>query len=369
MNLFLCQSFLTISECANIVSTKANFTSPQASKPMLAIKQDAMTGGFVLTDGFITISKGVFLSVLSMPYFNFDFIFNKSSHIYNVLDALHLLDDHELSKQDMFNQRYYTGHSLFSFLLPDDFEYFCDNGIGNQPILIHQGVLIQGTLDKQALGSASASLIHHLFKDYGPDRAAEFVTRYQILINCWFQHHGFSVGLEDCIPENSEAVEEVINKCFLKGAAIIQTEKNAEVLESKISFALNQAVNEGQKLAHHALKKDNSIVRIVRSGAKGNFINVAQVTGLVGQQNVSAARISKSYGGRTLPHFRFDDTLRDPSDIQELDTLFVSRGFVKSSFFKGLNVYEFFFHAAGGREGLIDTAVKTGILFFSLILT
>ena len=353
MNMFLPQSYTTIAECKEIVSTKANFTSAQDSKPLLAIKQDAMTGGYILTLKQLHIDKNVFQNVLSLPYFPIEWIIEKTQHIYNVFEKLGMIKD------DNFDELYYTGHTLFSFLLPNDFEYECDNQTGNKPVLIHQGVLLQGILNKQALGSESGSMIHHLYKDYGADRAAEFVSNYQILINFWFQHNGFSIGLEDCIPENSDEVNNVINKCFLEAAGILQTETHPIVLEDKLSDALNQAVTQGQKIAHDALRPDNSLVQVILSGAKGNFANVAQVTALVGQQNVSAQRIPKSYGGRTLPHFPMNDTLKNPCDINELGRLFISRGFVKSSFFQGLNVYEFFFHAAGGREGLIDTAIKT----------
>jgi len=361
MNMFLAQSYTTIAECQHIVSTKSNFTSPQDCKPMLAIKQDAMTGGFILTRKRLPIAKNVFQNILTMPFFKINDILKKTNHIRTVLELYEVIPKGD---DDAFDQLYFTGHTLFSFLLPDDFEYVCDNRQAvnsDKQVLIHQGVLLYGVLNKEALGSASGSMIHHLFKDYGADRAAEFVSHYQIMINLWFQHHGFSVGLEDCIPHQCESVETVINKCFLDAGSAVQTEKNAVVLEDKICFILNQAVNQGQKLSKEALDANNSIVNIVVSGAKGNFVNVAQVTGLVGQQNVSAARIPKSYGGRTLPHFKYNDKLQDATDIKELETLFVSRGFVKSSFFKGLNLYEFFFHAAGGREGIIDTAVKTGM--------
>lgn len=36
-----------------------------------------------------------------------------------------------------------------------------------------------------------------------------------------------------------------------------------------------------------------------------------------------------------------------------------AKGFVENSFYSGLTPTEFFFHTMGGREGLVDTAVKT----------
>jgi DNA-directed RNA polymerase subunit A' len=67
----------------------------------------------------------------------------------------------------------------------------------------------------------------------------------------------------------------------------------------------------------------------------------------VGQQSVRGKRILRGYTGRALPHFGEGD----PSPR--------ARGFVYSSYQTGLDPIEFFFHAMGGREGLVDTAVRT----------
>jgi DNA-directed RNA polymerase II subunit RPB1 len=86
---------------------------------------------------------------------------------------------------------------------------------------------------------------------------------------------------------------------------------------------------------------------MVKSGSKGKETNIAQIMACVGQQNVDGRRIAYGYTDRTLPHFtKYDD---GPE----------ARGFVESSFISGLSPQEVFFHAMGGREGLIDTAVKT----------
>ncbi|RLF37212.1 MAG: DNA-directed RNA polymerase subunit A', partial [Thermoplasmata archaeon] len=58
-------------------------------------------------------------------------------------------------------------------------------------------------------------------------------------------------------------------------------------------------------------------------------------------------RIHRGYRNRTLPHFRKGDIGAE------------ARGFVSSSYKKGLSPTEYFFHSMGGREGLVDTAVRT----------
>lgn len=401
MNMYLAQSEATIAECKYLVSTKANLTSSQDSKPLLVIKQDAMTGGYKLTWGIVKIRKEVFMDVLTTNYFDPKYIQHKFKHIKKVsrstlpkttsllktslIEELRELkrssgDQHKIKQltnevkieiqrleEEAFQSVVYTGHNLFSFLLPDDFEYTCQNKLSpdEKPVCIKRGVLVSGTLSKDAIGSSSGSLIHHLFKDYGRDIAADFISRYQVLINTWLQHNGFSVGIEDCIPKNTNVITNEVEKCYLEASAFIQIERDPEILEQKIADTLNKAQSIGQKIAKDSLSKTNNLVSMVSSGAKGSYANITQVTGVVGQQNVQAKRIQKTFGGRTIPYFPHTN---NPADIPEgadtldlkvLHNVFASRGFVSSSFYKGLSMQEFIFLAAGGREGLIDTAVKT----------
>jgi DNA-directed RNA polymerase II subunit RPB1 len=442
MNIWVPQSEQTKAECATILSTSANFLSSQDSKPLIGLKQDGMTGGYLLTFGYQPIDKAIFMEILTTEYFELYDICNKIDHIKlvhkkegfldkrvneikqrinNVTSKLnHKLDYHKnllkeikdkhtaapnkqqklVLKKDYENckqtieqlksqidemntlnneeaivekaqdELLYTGHSLFSFLLQDDLEYTCDNKISpdNTKVYITRGVLLSGTLNKVALGNSSGSLIHHIAKDYGSDAAIKFVSYYEMMINNWLIHRGFSIGMSDCIPKDTDLIEKEINKYMKEATVIMNNEQDKEILETKVNNKLNNAATIGQKIAAKALEPTNNLVSMIRSGAKGNLFNICQVTGLVGQQNVGGIRMQKVFGGRTLPHYPRQSYLKDASDIisknieltpKETKDLFESRGFVTSSFFKGLNPKEFFFHAAGGREGLIDTACKT----------
>ena len=86
---------------------------------------------------------------------------------------------------------------------------------------------------------------------------------------------------------------------------------------------------------------------MVVAGSKGSFINISQMSACVGQQIVEGKRVPFGFKFRTLPHFTKDDYSPE------------ARGFVENSYLRGLTPQEFFFHAMAGREGLIDTAVKT----------
>ena len=106
-------------------------------------------------------------------------------------------------------------------------------------------------------------------------------------------------------------------------------------------------MEESGKEARSSLSKDNKFLMIVNSGSKGSILNITQMIQGLGQQNVDAKRIPYGFDSRTLPHFsKYDDTP-------------YARGFVENSYISGLSAPELFFHAMGGRVGLIDTACKT----------
>src|SRR5256885_3160014 len=83
------------------------------------------------------------------------------------------------------------------------------------------------------------------------------------------------------------------------------------------------------------------------TGARGSSLNIGQMAGALGQQSIRGRRIHKGYSNRSLPHFKENDTNPD------------AKGFVKSNYRESLSTVEVCFHAMGGREGRVDTAVRT----------
>ena len=120
-----------------------------------------------------------------------------------------------------------------------------------------------------------------------------------------------------------------------------------ESFEHNVSRVLNQARDTAGRSAEMSLKDLNNVKQMVTSGSKGSFINISQMSACVGQQIVEGKRIPFGFADRSLPHFTKDDYSPE------------SKGFVENSYLRGLTPQEFFFHAMAGREGLIDTAVKT----------
>ncbi|HDN82900.1 MAG TPA: DNA-directed RNA polymerase subunit A', partial [Candidatus Altiarchaeales archaeon] len=153
------------------------------------------------------------------------------------------------------------------------------------------------------------------------------------------------------INEIAKKAEENVNKLiesYEKGELqiIIPGKSLRESLEDMIMNELGKARDEAGKIAEQYLGK-NSVVIMAKIGARGSMLNLTQVAGMVGQQAVRGKRVSRGYYKRALPHFKKGDVSAEAA------------GFVKSCFKTGLSPTEYFFHSMGGRESLVDTAIRT----------
>ena len=234
----------------------------------------------------------------------------------------------------------------------------CENDAcpGEPFVRIYRGVMYEGALDKSILGTSHNSIIHVLNKEYGCDTAAEFISNIQFITNNWLLVYGFSVGLEDCLitsPESVIKIQYKISRCYVEANAIDASTQDPIIREIRITAALSKAKDVGMKIAKDSMSSDNNLLSTVHSGSKGDFFNIAQLTGLLGQQNLIGQRVSPTlnHGKRTLPHYPFGKL--------DKEVEYESRGFVRHSFIEGLNPQEYFFHAMSGREGICDTAMGT----------
>src|ERR1700733_3561646 len=181
-----------------------------------------------------------------------------------------------------------------------------------------------------------------------------------MVINFWLFHNGFCVGLGDTIADQ-KPVASITQTIAERKANVTKIIEGAtqdrlkaapgmtirESFESLVERQLNLARDTSGQYAQKSLKEDNNVKQMVVAGSKGSFINISQMSVCVGQQSVEGRRIPFGFRHRTLPHFAKDDFSPE------------ARGFVENSYLRGLTPQEFFFHAMAGREGLIDTAVKT----------
>jgi len=230
----------------------------------------------------------------------------------------------------------------------------------NNVLEINNGRYIRGQMEKSILGAGTKGLIQRVCNDYGNMASADFIDDLQNIVTEYLKTSSFSVGISDLLSDektNQDIIAVIDKKKNDVKNLIDQTQigvfenntgkTNEEEFETQVNNILNQATSESGKIGLKSLDKDNRFVTMVNAGSKGSDLNISFMVSCLGQQNVDGKRIPYGFDHRTLPHFtKYDDT---PS----------ARGFVESSYINGLSPQELFFHAMGGRVGLIDTAVKT----------
>jgi len=235
-----------------------------------------------------------------------------------------------------------------------------DYATSNNVVEIRNGRMLRGQIDKSVLGGGGVGLIQRVCNDFGNIAAADFIDGLQNIITEYMKSHAYSVGISDLIANNATNTQivDVITKKKTEVKNLIdqvhlgifenKTGKSNEAeFEAKVSNILNTATNDAGKIGINSLNAANRFVGLVLSGSKGSDLNISQMISCLGQQAIEGKRISYGFDSRTLPHFnKFDD---GP----------LARGFIESSFISGLSPEELFFHAMGGRIGLIDTAVKS----------
>ena len=337
MNLHGPQDDESAAELRLLAAVPRQIISPASNKSIVGIFQDSLLGSFRLT----------------RPNINFDM-----RNAMNLLMSVRNLDP-KLFKNP---KKSISSFELLSQILPPmsaNFKNGQETDVNNV-IQIRNGKFTKGQLDKAALGSGSNGLIQSIFNDFGHKASAKFIDNLQNVVTDYMKQSSYSVGISDLIANNEtngkiadailkkkKIVADLINETHI-GAFENNTGKSNELeFETRVNTLLTAALNEAGKIGRTSLSKDNRFVIMVSSGSKGANINIAQMISCLGQQNVDGKRIPYGFENRTLPHYtKFDDSPE-------------ARGFVESSFIQGLTPEELFFHAMGGRVGLIDTAVKT----------
>lgn len=339
-------------ELAELSNIKQRIISAQTSTPNIVIVQDSLLGAYDMTKGLQKISRQNYNDiVLKCDFSDKDskFLERKQNTIRKVF------------KENGLPSSAISGKGLFSLLLPEDFNYeFTNKTDPNEPtVKIYRGVLYSGTLSKVNLGKSSSSLVLLIHKEYGKEIVSKFIDNVQFMTNNWLLMRGFSIGLGDCLATKEDEIYKTVNKCFIKAKMIEETTSHPGIRETRISAALNDARNIGLSIAKDGMSPTNGFVQTVTSGSKGDYFNIGQITGILGQQNLEGKRIPLmlNQGRRSLPHYKLSK--RDNDIKMSVDDEYESRGFIKSSFIKGLNPKEFYFHSISGREGVTDTAMKT----------
>ena len=357
MNLHVLQSDEARAEARILMQVQENILSPRYGGPIIGAIHDHITGAYFLTHGNPRFGRAEAMNIL--------FKLGNPGDKMGIEIPAPFVDEN--------GAEYWTGKQLFSVVLPDDFNttfkanicQSCDRCQKDQCpydayVKIRDGKLICGTIDVKAIGNSKGKILDRIARDYGSDRAALFINQVTRLALGAIMNHGFSTGIGDeDIPE--EAALQIANNtqdCIDKVSELVQSYRDGtleqmpgrslrETLEVSVMKTLGEARDGAGKIAGKHLGMSNPAVIMAKAGARGSMLNLSQMAGCVGQQAVRGERLSRGYWGRTLPHF------------QKGDLGAYARGFCSNSYKSGLSPTEFFFHAMGGREGLVDTAVRT----------
>jgi DNA-directed RNA polymerase beta' subunit len=349
MNLHMPQDPESESELRNLAAIPYQIISPANNAPIIGIFQDSMLGSYQFTRKDIAFTPEEAMRLL-MQFKRADpniFKKEKGERITNF----------EILSQILAPLSLRSNNGQYDKETGDDKE---KSKTSNNVIEIINGKYFRGQLDKGSLGSGTKGIIHRICNDFGNMASANFIDDLQNIITEYMKHSSFSVGINDLIIDKATndkivnlitskktEVKDLIHQVQLGIFENMSGKTNEEEFETRIDNILRKGQNEAGRTALNNLSKTNRFVTMYSAGSKGTEINIQQMTSCLGQQNVDGKRIPYGFEHRTLPHYtKFDD---GPA----------ARGFVENSYIGGMSPQEVYFHAMGGRIGLIDTAVKT----------
>jgi len=335
MNMHCPQSYEAATELEEIAAVPHQILRPRDGLPVIGIVQDTLVGSYRITRDHVTLNRREFMNLM-MWNRRFDGTIPEPKG-----------DDGK-----------WTGRQVLSQLLPPiNLEM---NNSSKRKVVIRDGEILEGQFDKGIFSKASKGIIHMTYKDYGSKETVDMIDALQNTMEQFLVYNGFSVGISDLIADAS--TKEEMNKKIKDTKSDVETlllqihqdlfdnntgKSNQAEFEDKVFGTLNKATEGAGESGQASLANENRMTAMVRAGSKGGPINIAQMIACVGQQNIEGKRIPNGFEDRTLPHFKkYDDGAE-------------ARGFIENSFIAGLTPTEFFFHAMSGREGLIDTAVKS----------
>lgn len=363
MNLHVPQTEEARAEAINLMGVKNNLLTPKSGEPIIAATQDFITGSYLIShkDSFYdraTVTQ--LLSMMSDGNLRFDIpppAIMKPYYLWTGKQIFSLLIKPNKESPVVINLD--AKNKVF---IPPKSKSFPNEMSQNDGFVVIRGSeILSGVMDKSVLGDGKKhSVFYTILRDYGPQEAANAMNRMAKLCARYLGNRGFSIGISDVTPadelkqKKEDMVENAYIKCddlidsYNKGNLETQPGCNEEqTLEAKIGGLLSKVREEVGDVCINELDNLNAPLIMATCGSKGSTLNVSQMVAVVGQQIISGNRVPDGFQDRSLPHF--------PKNSKTPQ----SKGFVRNSFYSGLTPPEFLFHAISGREGLVDTAVKT----------
>ena len=343
MNLHMPQDVESEMELKELAAVPYQLVSPANNKTIIGIFQDSLLGIHEFTKSNINFTKRQAMNLLM----------NQKDVDVNMINAI----TENVSPFNILTQitpPISLKYKNKQFADGEDFKS------SNNVLEIKNGEVLRGHVDKGILGDGTKGILHRVCNDYGNIAAAKYVDGLQNIVTEFMKTNAYSVGISDLIANRTtkdtitqkiigkkKEVHDLIEQTHLGIFENNTAQSNRAEFESQVNNILNQASSQAGKIGRTSLDPSNRFVKMVKAGSKGSDLNISQMISCLGQQNVDGKRIPYGFDDRTLPHYtKYNDTP-------------IARGFVESSFISGLTPEELFFHAMGGRVGLIDTAVKT----------
>lgn len=353
MNLHVPQSEEARAEARVLMRVQEQVLSPRYGGPIIGAIQDYISSAYLFTRKNTLLTKEEVCQLLSVAGYKGD------------------LPEPAIKEP----QPLWTGKQIFSLFLPKGLNISlrasvcrkCPGGCLKEKcpydayVVVRDGQLIAGVIDEKSIGAFQPdSILHRIIKDFGTDTAREFIDKIGRLLIEFISRRGFTMGIDEVeIPRIAMIrIQEILKEAEERVDKLIESYRRGELqrlpgrtleetLEMQIMKVLAEARDKAGDIASEHLGLENHAVIMAETGARGSTLNLAQMAACVGQQSVRGERIKRGYRNRTLPHFKVGDLSAK------------ARGFVASNYRTGLDPIEFFFHAMGGREGLVDTAVRT----------
>ncbi|KAI9353353.1 hypothetical protein DFJ73DRAFT_924461, partial [Zopfochytrium polystomum] len=371
MNLHVPQTEEARAEAQELMGVKNNLVTPRNGEPLIAATQDFITASYLLSKKDVFYDRAQFVQICSymadatgeieipLPTILKPMVLWTGKQVFSVLlkpnSEQQYIINLETKCRTFDKPKKFAGTRLHPEQ-PD--ASMCKN---DGYLVLRNSEIMSGVIDKSIIGAENKkSLFYTVLRDCGPVAAAACMNRVAKLSARWLANQGFSIGIDDVQPgeELKRAKEAMVEEGYAKCDSFIRMSQAGELpsqpgctdeqtLEAEISKVLSKIRDDVGNICMTELNKYNAPLIMSLCGSKGSKINVSQMVAIVGQQIISGSRIPNGFLDRSLPHFPKNSKLP------------AAKGFVRNSFYSGLSPPEFFFHAVSGREGLVDTAVKT----------
>ncbi|MBC8223332.1 DNA-directed RNA polymerase subunit A', partial [Candidatus Bathyarchaeota archaeon] len=352
MNLHIPQSKEAQTEARLLMQVQDQILSPRYGAPIIGATKDFLTGAYLLTRKETLLTQDEVGKLLAATYY----VGPEPEPVVIEPEPL------------------WSGKDIFSLFMPEDFNFVTRANIClHHPdceredcqydayVTIREGKLKTGVIDRNTIGAERAETIfHRIIKDYGTDVGHDFLNSVTKLINEFLSVKGFTYSVDELVigPKERNEINRVMRRMERNVDKLIDELSSGELerlpgqslqetFEIQVMSELAKARDKAGETVESGLGMTNSGIVMARSGARGSSLNIGQMMGSVGQQAIRGKRIMRGYSNRTLSHFR------------EHDPAPKARGFIYNCYRDGLDPIEFFFHSMGGREGLVDTAVRT----------